>query len=151
VHAARPVRLIIPAIGLDQRTVSAGLDAHQVGIVPKHDIGWYNLSARPGQNSNVVFWGHVLRWRDSPNIPAPFAHVKELGVGAAISVVTSDGRVHRYTVIRQIWVRPTQVQYILPTSSERVTLVSCIGDDVIQNGSVVNKAFRLITIAEPAG
>jgi sortase (surface protein transpeptidase) len=148
VPTAQPVRLVIPAIGLDQRTVPAGLDAQGIGIVPKHDIGWYSLSALPGQNSNVVFWGHVLRWRDEPTIPAPFAHVKELGVGAALQVVTSDGQVHRYTVTQQLWVQPSDASYIQPTTAERVTLVSCIGENVIRDGEFT-KAFRLITIAEP--
>jgi sortase (surface protein transpeptidase) len=141
---------MIPAIGLDQRTVAAGLNAQRVPIVPKHDIGWYSRSARPGGQSNVVFWGHVLRWRDAPSIPAPFARVEELGVGAGLQVVTSDGQVYRYRVIQQLWVRPSEVKYILPTRGERVTLVSCIGDNVISNGRFT-KAFRLITIAAPVG
>ncbi|MDQ5852262.1 MAG: class F sortase, partial [Chloroflexota bacterium] len=105
--------------------------------------------ARPGEGSNVVFWGHVLRWRSQPKIPAPFARLHELQPGARVTVVTVDGRVRRYHVTRQVWVRPSEVQYILPTDSERITLVSCIGDKVIRNGELT-KEFRLITIAEPA-
>ena len=44
---------------------------------------------------------------------------------------------------------PDQVQYILPQGSERVTLVSCIGQAVIVNGDVVNMSNRLITIGVP--
>ena len=150
VPTAPPVRLIIPSIGLDQRTVPSGEDAQGVGIVPKHDVGWFNQSAVPGQRSNVVFWGHVLRWLDSPNIPAPFANLSDLPVGAALQVVTSDGQVHRYKVARQLQVLPSEIGYIQPTSTEQVTLVSCIGDSVVRHGAVVNKAFRLITIAVPA-
>lgn len=148
VRASQPVRLIIPAIGLNLKPVSVGLDRWRTPIVPKHEAGWYNNSAMPGQPSNVVFWGHVLRWLDSPNVPAPFARVRELRPGAEIRVVTADGAVHRYRVSRQVQVRPNQVEYILPTPSERLTLVSCIGDKVIQDGTLTKK-FRLITIAEP--
>ncbi len=146
---ARPAQLIIPAIKLNLFPIPVGLDARRSPIVPRHDVGWFTGSARPGEGSNVVFWGHVLRWRSQPKIPAPFARLHELQPGARVTVVTVDGRVRRYHVTRQVWVRPSQVQYILPTDSERITLVSCIGDKVIRNGELT-KEFRLITIAEPA-
>lgn len=146
--ATEPVRLQIAAIGLDEQPISVGLDERRVPVVPKHDVGWYNLGAMPGQGENVVMWGHVLRWKDSPNVAAPFARVKELLPGAMINITTSDGTVHRYRVTQQLQVAPSQVKYILPVGSERLTLVSCIGDKVIENGFVTKK-FRLVTIAEP--
>ncbi len=146
---SQPVRLVIPAIGLDMAPVAVGLDEQGVPVVPKHDVGWYDRSATPGQNSNVVFWGHVLRWQDAPDVPAPFARVHELQPGAELIIVTADGRQRSYRVTEQIQVRPDQVQYIDPTPSERVTLVSCIGDKLIVDGTLT-KEFRLLTIAEPA-
>ena len=146
---ATPVRLKIAAIGLNQPLVSVGLDRNRKPIVPKHNVAWYNRSARPGQGENVVMWGHVLRWKDAPRVPAPFARLQELKVGAEVGVVMSDGRTHRYRVTRKVWARPSEVHYVLPVGSERLTLVSCIGDNVIKNGTLT-KEFRLITIAEPA-
>lgn len=143
-----PTRLIIPEIGLDLAPVPVGVDENRVAIVPRHDAGWYTSSATPGQDSNVVFWGHVLRWKDSPHIPAPFARVHELQPGAELMVVTADGEERRYRVAQQIQVNPEDVQYVYPTDTERVTLVSCIGDKVIENGTLTRE-FRLITIAEP--
>lgn len=146
---AQPARLIIPQIGLDLEPVPVGLDEQRVPIVPKHDVGWFNRSAMPGQGSNVVLWGHVLRWKDAPRVPAPFARVHELAPGAEIEVIIETGQAHRYRVTEQVQVRPDEVGYIKPTSGERLTLVSCIGDNVIQEG-IVTKEYRLITIAEPA-
>ena len=143
-----PVRLQIPAIGLDLEPVSVGIDAQRVPIVPKHDVGWYNASALPGAGSNVVFWGHVLRWLDSPNVPAPFGRLNEAEPGTSIVVTLSNGRQYPYRITQKVQVRPEEVEYILPTDGERLTLVSCIGDNVIQEG-VLTKEFRLITIAEP--
>jgi LPXTG-site transpeptidase (sortase) family protein len=145
---SQPVRLQIPAIKLDYRPVAVGLDANRVPIVPRHDVGWYSLSAMPGQGENVVFWGHVLRFRSAPKIPAPFARVKELKRGAQVIVTTANGTQRKYQVTQAVQVTPDQVQYILPTGKEQITLVSCIGDNVVQNGSVTKK-YRLITIAEP--
>jgi sortase (surface protein transpeptidase) len=60
------------------------------------------------------------------------------------------GKAYAYTITHQLWVTPDQVNYILPTGKERVTMVSCIGDQVIgRDGMVVNMTHRLITIAEP--
>ena len=148
-QASEPVRLVIGAIDVDAEPISVGLDEKNIPIVPKHDVGWYNLSAQPGAGENIVFWGHVLRWKDSPNIPAPFARLQEAGVGSPITVYTADGVAHEYVVTEQVWATPDQVQYILPIGSERVTLVSCIGDKVVRDGSV-ELSHRLITIAEPA-
>jgi LPXTG-site transpeptidase (sortase) family protein len=144
-----PARIQISAIKLDQRILSVGLDKNRIPIVPNHDVGWYNLSARPGQGENIVLWGHVLRFRNTPKKPAPFARLKELKVGDRIVLYDAKGTAHRYEVSQQVWVTPDQVEYILPVGSERLTLVSCIGDKVISNGEVVEMTNRLITIAEP--
>jgi sortase (surface protein transpeptidase) len=147
--AGVPVRLVIAAIGLDRQLVSVGLDRQRVPIVPNHDIGWYNLSARPGQGENIVLWGHVLRFKSAPQIPAPFARIKELALGAELTLYSDDGSARRYQVVQQVWVTPDQVQYILPQGRELLTLVSCIGDKVVQDNSV-EMTNRLITIAAPA-
>ena len=148
--ASSPVRIVIKAIDMDQKIVSVGLDKHRVPIVPDHNVGWYNLSAMPGQGENVVLWGHVLRFRNAPKIPAPFARLKELQPGAAVVLYDKRGNAHNYVVKRQVKVTPDQVEYILPQGSELVTMVSCIGDRVIVDGEVVDESHRLITIAAPA-
>jgi sortase (surface protein transpeptidase) len=146
---SEPVRLAIGDIALDGRVVSVGLDKDRIPIVPKHDIGWYNLSARPGEGDNIVLWGHVLRFREAPKIPAPFARLKEVKPGASVKLYDQAGKPHTYVVTKQIWVTPDQVEYILPKGREMVTMVSCIGDKIIQEGEVVDESHRLITIAEP--
>jgi sortase (surface protein transpeptidase) len=151
VRASAPSRIVIDDIKLDYRPVSVGLDKRLIPIVPDHDVGWYNLSSGPGEGDNIVFWGHVLRFTNAPKIPAPFARVKELAPGASVVLYDSAGNEHRYVVKQQIWVRPDQIEYILPQGKEMVTMVSCIGDKVISNGEVIDESHRLITIAEPAG
>ncbi|WP_298405686.1 class F sortase [uncultured Chloroflexus sp.] len=144
-----PARLVIPAINLDRKLYPVGLDKHNVPIVLDHDVGWYLYSAKPGQGENIVLWGHVLRFRKAPHIPAPFADVERLAIGSEIFLYSADGTVFRYVVARKERVTPDQVQYILPTGDERLTLVSCIGDRVIVEGNV-ELTHRLVTIAMPA-
>ncbi|WP_322822134.1 sortase [Chloroflexus sp.] len=144
-----PVRLVIPEINLNRELIPVGLDAQNVPIVPDHDVGWYIYSAKPGQGENIVLWGHVLRFRKAPQIPAPFANIDRLQNGSEILLYSADGTAFRYVVARKERVTPDQVQYILPTGDERLTLVSCIGDRVIVDGNV-ELTHRLITIAVPA-
>lgn len=148
--ARAPTRLVIADIGLDYTPESVGLDRNRVPVVPDHDVGWYNLGAAPGQGDNVVFWGHVLRFRNARDTPAPFARMKELKVGASVVVYDAGGEPHNYTVTRTFWVTPDQVEVILPQGKEMVTMVSCIGEQVIQDGAVVDESHRLIVVAEPA-
>lgn len=147
---AVPTRIVARDIGMDARIVAVGLDAQGMPVVPDHDVGWYNRSALPGQGENVVLWGHILRFRHAPRIPAPFARLKELRPGARLTVYDSNGTAFDYVVTRQVWVRPTEVEWMLPQGRERLTLISCIGDKVIVGREVVDMSHRLITIAEPA-
>ncbi|HEY3231741.1 MAG TPA: sortase, partial [Roseiflexaceae bacterium] len=92
---SEPVRIVIQDIGLDGRMVSVGLDENRIPVVPKHNVGWYNLSAHPGQGENIVLWGHVLRFREAPNIPAPFGRLKEVKPGAAVLLYDKAGKTHK--------------------------------------------------------
>jgi sortase (surface protein transpeptidase) len=149
VRATAAARLVIDSIGVDYRVVGVGMDARGDLVVPDHDVGWYADSAVPGNGDNVVFWAHVLRFENAPGIPAPFEHLKDLPIGARVTVYDDAGDAHQYAVTHQIAVTPDQVEYILPVGRERVTMVSCYGKNVIVNGSVVDMSHRLITIAEP--
>jgi sortase (surface protein transpeptidase) len=145
-----PTRLVIDDIAFDRPLVPVGLDTDSAPIVPKHDSAWFTDSATPGQGENIVLWGHALRFRDQPDVPAPFGRLNQLKLGATMVLYNAVGKAYTYIITHQLWVTPDQVTYILPTGKERVTMVSCIGDQVIGvDGSVVNMTHRLITIAEP--
>ncbi|NJN68808.1 MAG: class F sortase [Chloroflexaceae bacterium] len=147
-HPGDPVRVQIAAVGIDQPLIPVGLDDNRVPIVPKHHPGWYFFSAQPGTGENVVLWGHVLRFKDTPDLPAPFARLHELHIGDQVVLTTADGMTYQYRVSEQVWATPNQIRYILPQGSERLTLVSCIGDKAIVHGST-SLSHRLITIAVP--
>jgi LPXTG-site transpeptidase (sortase) family protein len=148
VPLAAPDRLVIPKIGLDTETYPVGPDKNGTLVVLKHDVGWYEGSGKPAGGTSIIFWAHVLRWKSAPQIPAPFADLHLLEPGNSIFIVTTAGERFEYVVTQQIQVMPDQVEYLAPTDHERVTLISCIGDNVIVDGELT-KAQRLVTIAEP--
>lgn len=148
--ASAPTRIRIESIGLDRDLVHVGLDAGNAPVVPDYDVAWYARSASPGAGENVVVWGHALRFSATADIPAPLERVSEARVGDRVTVMTADGAAHEYVIREQIWATPDQVRYILPVGSERLTIVNCIGDYVVdETGAVVSMTHRLITVAEP--
>ncbi|HMQ34239.1 MAG TPA: sortase, partial [Chloroflexaceae bacterium] len=104
-----------------------------------------------GQGENIVLWGHVLPFLYAPKIPAPFARLKELPPGAAVTLIDAAGQTHGDVITQQVRVTPEQVEYVLNQGRELLTMVSCIGEGIYANGGIVDYTERLITIAEPAG
>ncbi len=143
-----PVRLVIEEIGLDRPVFSVGLDENRSPVVLKHDVGWYHYSARPGEGENIVLWGHVLRFQDTPQRAAPFAHLREVSIGALLSLHTANGEIYTYSVQEKLYATPDEVAYILPQGREVLTLISCIGEQVVVNDSV-EMTHRLVTRAVP--
>ncbi|MFQ3662900.1 MAG: class F sortase [Chloroflexaceae bacterium] len=148
---APPVRLLIPAIGLEVATVPAGSDETGAFVVPDHDVGWFSGSAMPGEGENIVLWGHVLPFMARPHIPAPFARLREVGVGAQVVLYDASGQRHEYVVTQQMRVAPEQIEFLFPQGREMVTLISCTGESIVVGGAVVDFTERLVVIAEHTG
>lgn len=108
-------------------------------IVSPYLVNWWQDSALPGAGSNVVLYGHsrILSPVEGPGV---FAHLHKLTPGAVITV-TSLGRDYGYIVSRVFVIDENKDQreaglWIDPTPAERLTLVTCAGED------------RLIVVAE---
>ena len=125
---ASPVRLRIPAIGVDTGLEPLGLlpdgtleAPHEWGMA-----GWYADGVRPGDPGPAVIAGHV----DSRNGPAVFFRLRDLRVGATAIVRTSDGQSVRFVVdtVRRYpkATFPTALVYG-PTPLPELRLVTCTG------------------------
>ena len=96
-----PVRLAIPAIGVDTPLLELGL--HPDGTIEtppvagKAPAGWYRNLASPGEVGPAVVLGHVDSARDGP---AVFFRLRELRAGDQIAVTRADGRTAVFTVDR---------------------------------------------------
>ncbi|MER7558932.1 class F sortase [Nocardioides sp. NPDC126508] len=126
-----PVRLEIPAIGLDRRLLRLGLDEHrklQVPTMAQADRpGWYRYSPTPGDIGPSVIAGHV----DSTRGPAVFYRLRELGKGDTIRVQRADGRLAVFVVDKVRLVQksrfPTEEVYG-PIRYAGLRLITCGGD-----------------------
>lgn len=96
-----PVRLEIPAIGVDTEIMSLGLRADGTLQVPPlrgdAPAGWYRHSPTPGEVGASVLAGHVDTARDGP---AVFYRLREVRPGDPVVVRRTDGTVARFAVTR---------------------------------------------------
>ena len=95
---AVPVRVTIPAIGVDAPLVPVGLTPDGwIGTPPEDtpDVaGWYEGGVAPGAVGTSVIVGHV----DDREGPAVFWGLGSLAPGHGVEVAREDGRTARFTV-----------------------------------------------------
>lgn len=125
---ALPVRVRIPAIGVDAPLEHLGLDADGTITAPHRwqDAGWYEGGPRPGERGPAVLLGHV----DSRSGPAVFYRLKTLAPGAQVLVDRADGTTARFRVSGRLQVAKSQFPADLvygPTLSPSLRLVTCGG------------------------
>ncbi|MDJ0362558.1 class F sortase [Rhodococcus sp. H29-C3] len=94
--ASTPVRIEIPAIGVDSDLIGLGLQADGTMEVPSGGFpgGWYNGSPTPGEMGPSIVAGHV-DWGGDPGI---FYRLRELNSGDSVIVSRQDDSVLTFTV-----------------------------------------------------
>jgi sortase (surface protein transpeptidase) len=127
--SAAPVRVHVPAIGVDSELLRLGTDASGA-LVPPDDFaraGWFTGGTVPGDVGPAVVAGHV----DSVDGPAVFSHLRDLAPGDEVLVDRADGTTARFTVtgVGQYPKDdfPTEAVYG-PTPRAELRLITCGGD-----------------------
>lgn len=148
---AQPLRILIPALGIDapierarlQEKQSSGRAYTQWSVPNNFAAGWHETSAPIGQPGNTVLNGHN-------NVhDAIFGDLTQLAVGEQI-VLVGDGLAVAYRVIHHellkeegvpLRERVRNARWIAETDDERLTLVTCWPN--------TTNSHRLIVVAEP--
>ncbi len=130
--AGLPVRLEIPAIGVDAVVEHVGRQpAGEMDVphVPSH-VAWFNESALPGQYSHktAIITGHL----DSPAGPAVFFSLRKLVIGDELVVTYANGDRYTFVVIEKERYQHDQLpsQKLFgdgETRGRRLNLVTCDG------------------------
>ncbi len=146
-----PTRLVIPALQIDTEiqpvsllTIDDGMKQYKEWQVPEmYAAGWHDDSALLGQPGNTVLNGHN-------NIHgAVFRDLAYLEPGLEI-ILYDDDRSYTYEVVQQEFLEETgqslqtrvnNARWILPTSDERVTIVTCWPN--------TSNTHRIVVIAMP--
>jgi hypothetical protein len=97
---SEPVRLLIPALGIDTAVGALGLQPDHQVMVPTsaHVVDWYEDGPTPGQIGSAVILGHV----DSFRGPGTFFFLKNLKAGDSITTKLADGAVAHFVVVRVV-------------------------------------------------
>ncbi|MDT9591790.1 class F sortase [Nocardioides zeae] len=123
-----PVRVEIPAIGVDEAPIDLGTAANGELEVPEDPdrVGWFTGGGRPGGRGPTVVVGHL----DAVDGPAVFADLPDLVAGDEVVVTTADGTAVRYVVDRTEDVPqdefPTTAVFGA-TPDDQLRLITCTG------------------------
>jgi hypothetical protein len=125
---AAPVRVRIPAIGVNAALERLGKNRNGTVQVPRHSdrAGWFTGGARPGEPGSTVLLGHY----DSVCCPAVFYRLGHLRPGDRVRVVRADGSSVAYRVTRVGQYRTSRFpvrQVYFPTLRPQLRLITCAG------------------------
>jgi len=123
-------RLDVPGLGID-RIVLAGASGSSLAFGPGHLFG----SSLPGQQGNTVIAGH----RDTH-----FRFLKDIQPGELIQLQSLTGETIKYEVSETIIVDEKQAEYLVSTSDNTLTLITCYPFDAIRPGG----PLRYLVIAK---
>lgn len=145
---AAPVRLRIPAAGVDTRVEPLGRAADRSIALPSRAelAGWFSGGPRPGQPGPAVIIGHV-DWESSP---AVFFRLSELSAGDLVTVERADGSAARFRVTRLQQVSKAQFptdEVYAPDLAPSLRLITCGGTFDEAGGSYRD---NVIVYATPA-
>jgi sortase (surface protein transpeptidase) len=134
----QPVRLLIPAIGVNAAIQSVGLSWHGNGDmgVPTNftDVGWYDQGPLPGAPGSAVIDGHL----DGKYVPkAVFYDLGRLKQGDMVMVVDQKGKTWQFQVIASEaypYDASTTNIFAGGDSKARLNLITCAGDWIKSQG-----------------
>ena len=128
----QPVRLIIPAIGVNANVQSVGnwwRVPTDMGIPTNFtDVAWYNLGPKPGEPGSAVIDGHL----DGATVQqAVFYNLGKLKPGDDVQVVDNTGKTLHFTVVATKFYdasASTTEIFNNDPSKIRLNLITCAGD-----------------------
>jgi sortase (surface protein transpeptidase) len=147
---ALPVKLTVPALGVQDPIIHLGLQANGSLQVPPPTakvVGWYTGSPRPGGVGGSVIAGHV----DSYQGAGPFYWLRDLKPGDKVYVTRADGTIAVFSVTRvQEYPKaafPTSVVYG-PAPDAELRLITCGGTFDSTTGHYLSNVIAYATLVQ---
>ncbi len=119
---AQTASIQIPSIGISSQTVPLYIkgttwDTSEL----RQAVGYLTGTSWFGQGGNVVLGAHSVGLDNNPDV---FYDLEHIQVGDVIDV-TADGQMYQYVVQSLELVHPSNIESILPTAHEQLTLITC--------------------------
>lgn len=123
-----PIRIQIPALGIDDAVIPVGLEDDGAMEVPPAELaGWYRYGVAPGSDrGSAVIAAHV----DYENRPGVFIELSRLDVGADVTVLDDTGAPTTYRVIERWQVNKDllPIEELFRRDGDHIlTLITCGG------------------------
>lgn len=116
-QAPYPVQITVPS-KIQSAVETMPLIANK-WAVSKDKTAYLQQSARPGETGNIILYGH--------NKASILGNLHQVRLNDVITLTTTDGSLHSYTVFNRVITSPTQVELLQPTSMEILTVYTCTG------------------------
>ncbi|MET0863991.1 MAG: class F sortase [Nakamurella sp.] len=129
-QVAAPVRIEVPALGVDTTIVPVGVDDEGLMEVPEDvsTVGWYRFGPAPGAGAgSAVLTGHVDDVRQGVGV---FGRIGDLAPGDGLTVTDANGTTRNYTVLsREEWNKAeVPLDRLFDRGGEpRLVLITCGG------------------------
>jgi LPXTG-site transpeptidase (sortase) family protein len=144
----KPVRLLIPSIGVDAAIQSVGLSWKgngEMGIPTNFtDVAWYNEGPLPGMPGSAVIDGHL----DGKKVQeAVFYNLDNLKPGDLVEVIDQNGKTLQFSVVDTKiydYNAPTNDIFYSDALKARLNLITCAGD-WIKSQKLYNKRIVVFT------
>ena len=135
---SRPVKLLIPSIGVDAAIEVAGVDANNNIATPQdsRNAAWYSGSVLPGESGNAFIEGH-LNWytgpgRTGPVVPRVFWSLGKVKNGDQVQIVQENGTILTFQVDRTYTLdhddKASGDSLLKHDGPPTITLETCSGD-----------------------
>lgn len=113
-----PSTLIIPELDMSAQIEESSV-VGSLWQISSQNVSHLNSSAVPGENGNVIIYGH--------NSKNQFSQLKLLKNGSYITLKTKENRSYTYIVQSKIIVFPSDTRLIKDTDKEALTIYTCDG------------------------
>ena len=144
-----PVRVTITREGLaepiiDVVVVPGGVilsGGHRIPWTDDHKATWYTgyCGVGPAYSCRVFISGHRLKWKKTPEIPAPFKDLPKVKVGDTLTIYTADGNSQSFPVTLSKGVAAEEAGQFVGRSKGHpvITLMTCSGNFTQQDGETI--------------
>jgi LPXTG-site transpeptidase (sortase) family protein len=147
----RPVRLMIPKIGLDAAVEYVGLTTGGAMAAPAapDTVGWYEFGPRPGNVGSAVIDGHSGY---ADGTPASFDELPALVKGDRLYVKDASGRLASFVVrTTRLYARDANAAEVFAsTAGRRLNLITCTGSFDVAAGTHSERLVVFAVLDVPA-
>ncbi|MEX1112504.1 MAG: sortase [Candidatus Andersenbacteria bacterium] len=126
-------QLVIPTLDI-RLDITPGYIHGGVWSIAKNKVSHLVSSARPSESGNIVMYGHNKR--------SVLGGLTDIELGAVIELTDASGTLHSYRVEEMHIVTPGQLDLVLPTDQEVLTIFTCTG--IFDQNRLVIRATPLV-------